>query len=203
MEVQHPQREELRAAFTVFDADGSGKLSAEELVGVLTRPGGGKPVDEAEARAFVAKHDRNGDGELDLDEFVVAMLRPADAEAAILSAALSAAAAAVRAAPIESFLLKREAAWKRKDGVEEEEVFWECYNGAALEPALRVDEALGGSPVRLVDARFLIELAERGGRLCRRQDLPEEAFVSPEALRRLPGGVPSVSGCLRIMSISQ
>ena len=185
--MEHTQREELRAAFAVFDEDGSGKLSAEELVGVLTRPGGGQPVDEAEARAFVAKHDRNGDGELDLDEFVVAVLRPADAEAAILSAALSAAAAAVRAAPIESFLEKDEAAWKRLDG-------------AALEPALRVDEALGGSPVRLVDARFLIELAERGGRLCRRQDLPEEAFVSPEALRRLPGGK---GGCLRIMSISQ
>ena len=184
--MEHPQREELRAAFAEFDADGSGRLSAEELVGVLTRPGGGKPVDEAEARAFVAKHDRNGDGELDLDEFVVAVLRPADAEAAILSAALSAAAAAVRAAPIESFL--------------EDEGAWEEYDEAALEPALRVDEALGGSPVRLVDARFLIELAERGGRLCRRQDLPEEAFVSPEALRRLPKGW---GGCLRIMSISQ
>ena len=80
------------------------------------------------------------------------------------------------------------------------EEWWEACDGAALEPALRVDEALGGSPVRLVDARFLIELAERGGRLCRRQDLPEEAFVSPEALRRLPDGK---GGCLRIMSISQ
>ena len=93
--MEHPQREELRAAFAVFDADGSGRLSAEELVGVLTRPGGGQPVDEAEARAFVAKHDRNGDGELVLDEFCLAVLRPADAEAAICSAALSAAAAAV------------------------------------------------------------------------------------------------------------
>ena len=189
MAMQHPQREELRAAFAVFDADGSGKLSVEELVGVLTRPGGGQPVDEAEARAFVAKHDRNGDGELDLDEFVVAVLGPEDAEAAICSAALSAAAAAVRAAPIERFL-------------EENERFWEAYDGAALEPALRVDEALGGSPVRLVDARFLIELAERGGRLCRRQDLPEEAFVSPEALRRLPVGG-KLNECLRVMSISQ
>ena len=106
-----------------------------------------------------------------------------------LGGALSAAAAAVRAAPIETFL-------------EEDEAAWEEYDGAALEPALRVDEALGGSPVRLVDARFLIELAERGGRLCRRQDLPEEAFVSPEALRRLPlGGW--LGDCLRIMSISQ
>ena len=186
--MDHARRDELRAALAVFDADGSGRLSAEELVGVLTRPGGGRPVDEAEARAFVAQHDRNGDGELDLDEFAVAMLRPAEAEAAIRSAALSAAAAAVRAAPIESFL------W-------EDEGYWKACGGAALEPALRVDEALGGSPVRLVDARFLIELAERGGRLCRRQDLPEEAFVSPEALRRLPRGIGSC--CLRIMSISQ
>ena len=109
--------------------------------------------------------------------------------AKVLSAALSAAAAAVRAAPIETFL-------------EKDEKWWERRNGAALEPALRVDEALGGSPVRLVDARFLIELAERGGRLCRRQDLPEEAFVSPEALRRLPAGG-DFGECLRIMSISQ
>ena len=190
------KRAEARAAFAAFDADGSGKLSVEELVGVFTRPGGGQPVDEAEARAFVAKHDRNGDGELDLDEFVVAMLRPADAEAAILSAALSAAAAAVRAAPIETFLRESEKKWEKW---KENEWAWKEFDGAALEPALRVDEALGGSPVRLVDARFLIELAERGGRLCRRQDLPEEAFVSPEALRRLP----EASDCLRIMSISQ
>ena len=32
----------------------SGRLSAEELVGGLTRTGNGQPVDEAEARAFVA-----------------------------------------------------------------------------------------------------------------------------------------------------
>ena len=126
---------------------------------------------------------------LSLDGAADKATRPADAEAAICSAALSAAAAAVRAAPIESFLEEGEGWWERRDG-------------AALEPALRVDEALGGSPVRLVDARFLIELAERGGRLCRRQDLPEEAFVSPEALRRLPGGG-WLGDCLRIMSISQ
>ena len=182
------KRAEARAAFAAFDADGSGKLSVDELVGVFTRPGGGKPVDEAEARAFVAKHDRNGDGELSLDEFVVALVRPKEAEAAICSAALEVAAAAVREAPIERFL--------------EDETWWKKYDGAALEPALRVDEALGGSPVRLVDARFLIELAERGGRLCRLQDLPEEAFVRPEALRWLPRGGKD-GDCLRILSISQ
>ena len=70
------RRAALRDAFAEFDADGSGRLSVDELVGVLTRPGGGRPLTEAEARAFVAKHDSNGDGELDLDEFV--QLKPAE-----------------------------------------------------------------------------------------------------------------------------
>ena len=74
------------------------------------------------------------------------------------------------------------------------------FGGTALEPALRVDEELGGSPVRLVDARFIVELAERGGKLCRRQDLPDAAFLSLETIRRLPRG----SGdCLRLIAISQ
>ena len=46
-----PSRDELRAAFAAFDADGSGSLSVDELVGIFTRPGGTQPVDEAEARA--------------------------------------------------------------------------------------------------------------------------------------------------------
>ena len=185
--MSQQQREELRAAFAVFDADQSGKLSVDELVGVLILPGGGAPVDEAEARAFVTKHDRNGDGELDLEEFTQAFLDPDGAEAAICSAARAAAATAVRAKPVEGFL-------------QEDEYYWKVCDGAALEPALRVDEELGDSPVRMVDARYIIELGERGGRLCRRQDLPEEAFVSVEALRRLPYGN---GDCLRMMGISQ
>jgi len=67
-------REEVRAAFKVFDKDNSGTLTFDELVGVFTRPGGGQPTDEAEARAFIAQHDKNGDGVLSIDEFVDAML---------------------------------------------------------------------------------------------------------------------------------
>ena len=166
----------------------------EVAVGVAAGP----PVNKLDANAVLSRlicaerrlHAQRGAG---LDAAAsptsgsLARLRTEPEDAAVRSAALSAAAAAVRAAPIETFL-------------EEDEAVWEVLDGEALEPALRVDEALGGSPVRLVDARFLIELAERGGRLCRRQDLPEEAFVRPEALRRLPSG----SGfSLRIMSISQ
>ena len=105
-------------------------------------------------------------------------------------ATVKAAAAALRAAPIQT------------EATEDGENAWVEYDGAALEPALQVDEELRDSAVRLVDARFLIELDKRGGRLCRRQDLPEEAFVSLDVLRRLPSGGGS-NDCLRVMSVSQ
>ena len=71
-----PSRDEVRAAFAEFDKDNSGTLTVDELVGVFTRPGGGKPATEAEARAFIESHDTNGDGVLSLEEFVNAMLPP-------------------------------------------------------------------------------------------------------------------------------
>lgn len=54
----------LRAAFAVFDKDGSGSLSAEELKAVLTRPGGGAALSDEEVRAIIDEFDANGDGEL-------------------------------------------------------------------------------------------------------------------------------------------
>ena len=63
----------LRDAFAAFDANNDGFLSVEELTGILTRPGGGAPMTEEQAKAFVAKHDKNGDGKLDLDEFAAAL----------------------------------------------------------------------------------------------------------------------------------
>ena len=97
-----------------------------------------------------------------------------------------AAAAVAKAKPLEE---------DRDEGA------WDEYNGALLEPALRVDKSLGDSPVKLVDARFLIELAERGGTLCRRQDLPAAAFVSLEALKRMPKGG-RIGDCLRVIAVS-
>ena len=74
MDTTTPSASELREAFAKFDADGNGFLTPDELVGIFTRPGGGNPMTEAQARAFVQEHDRNGDGRLDLDEFVAAMV---------------------------------------------------------------------------------------------------------------------------------
>ena len=78
---------------------------------------------------------------------------------------------------------------------------WDQYDGASLESELHVDEELGESAVRLIDARYLIELARQGGIFVRRQDLPEAAFLSLEALKRLPKGGKSAD-CLRIISVS-
>ena len=78
---------------------------------------------------------------------------------------------------------------------------WNEYDGALIETELRVDEELGGSPVRLIDARFLVQLAEQGGIFIRRQDLPETAFLSLDTIKRLPKGGES-GDCLRVISIS-
>ena len=65
--------ENIRAAFAVFDTDGSGTLTVDELVGIMTDPATGSPMGIAEATVFVAKFDRNSDGQLDLDEFAASM----------------------------------------------------------------------------------------------------------------------------------
>ena len=65
---------------------------------------------------------------------------------------------------------------------------WRNYGGADLESALQVDPDHGDSPVALIDARYIVELWKRGGKILRRQDLPKEAFVDLETVKRLPPG---------------
>ena len=48
-------------------------LTYDEISGIFTRPGGGKPMTEEEAMAWVEKYDKSGDGTLDLDEFAAAL----------------------------------------------------------------------------------------------------------------------------------
>jgi len=61
--------ERIKRAFDLFDTDGNGSLSNEELRAVLTRPGGGSPLTEEDVAALIAEFDVNGDGELQIDEF--------------------------------------------------------------------------------------------------------------------------------------
>ena len=82
--------------------------------------------------------------------------------------------------------------------VEDDEA-WREHDGTAFESALQVDPEHGVSPVKLIDMRFIIALGELGGTMVRRQDLPKEAFIDLDTLKRLEGpATPS----LPIISIS-
>eukprot|EP00966_Prymnesium_polylepis_P127937 2958396-Prymnesium_polylepis.1 len=76
-----PTREELKKAFDIFDKDGSGTLTVDELVGIMTNASSGRPMSLEEASAFVRRHDTNGDGVLDVDEFAAAISGPREAKA--------------------------------------------------------------------------------------------------------------------------
>ena len=60
----------LRRAFELFDKDGSGAISVDELKAVLlTDVPGGTSMVEADVEAMVQEFDANGDGELQEEEF--------------------------------------------------------------------------------------------------------------------------------------
>ena len=63
--AKEKKREQLKSAFAMFDADGSGAISAKELAAILGTPVKGKPTltpEQAmrEAEAVIAKYDTNG-----------------------------------------------------------------------------------------------------------------------------------------------
>ncbi|XP_020090367.1 probable calcium-binding protein CML15 [Ananas comosus] len=62
---------ELRAAFAVFDEDGDGGITAEELFRVLEKLGEGETMDRC--REMVRGVDRNGDGVVSFEEFRLMM----------------------------------------------------------------------------------------------------------------------------------
>ena len=100
-------------------------------------------------------------------------------------------AAMAREVAIERTTDKR--VWGYDDSV------WTEFGGASLEPLLRIDEALGGeAPVRLLDAKFLIRLAERGSWLRARAHLPDDAFIDLPQLRLMRGA----HAGLRILCVS-
>jgi len=63
--------QELREAFKVFDTDGNGKISSDELKQVM-RNLGEKLTDE-EINEMIREADDDGDGEVDYEEFVKMM----------------------------------------------------------------------------------------------------------------------------------
>jgi len=67
------------AAFRVFDLDGNGKISQDELKQVLGMPDVEETVGKETVQALLDDVDLNGDGEIDFDEFMV-MMRNKDPE---------------------------------------------------------------------------------------------------------------------------
>jgi len=71
-----PTREEVLSTFQSFDTDGSGTLTVDELVSLLTDPKTGRAMNMVQATRFINEHDVNRDGQLDLEEWSAAMGLP-------------------------------------------------------------------------------------------------------------------------------
>jgi len=60
----------IQEAFEMFDEDGSGAISAQELQNILTRPGtSDEKLSIEEIESIIARYDDNSDGELQYEEF--------------------------------------------------------------------------------------------------------------------------------------
>jgi len=59
--------EEIREAFRVFDKDGSGQISADEMRSVMANLG--ENLTDEEIDEMIREADVNGDGEVDFEEF--------------------------------------------------------------------------------------------------------------------------------------
>ncbi|KAE8782909.1 calmodulin-beta-like [Hordeum vulgare] len=80
-ELSKEQIDEFRAAFSLFDKDGDGTITAKEL-GTVMRSLGQRPSEE-ELREMIAEVDADGNGVVDFSEFLVLLdrkMRGADAE---------------------------------------------------------------------------------------------------------------------------
>ncbi|BFZ56578.1 Calcium-binding component of the spindle pole body (SPB) half-bridge [Savitreella phatthalungensis] len=69
--LQRDPEEEIRRAFALFDEEGSGRISLENLKRVARDLN--EHVDEAELAAMIDEFDLDGDGEISLEEFTQIM----------------------------------------------------------------------------------------------------------------------------------
>ena len=67
------QKEEFKEAFSLFDKDGDGTVSTEEL-GQVMRTLGQNPT-ESELNDMIKEVDIDGNGEIDFEEFVDLMIK--------------------------------------------------------------------------------------------------------------------------------
>jgi calcium-dependent protein kinase len=71
-EQQLTTNDKLQAAFKMFDKDGSGIITADEIKEVL-QFGGTNQLNTAAINAIIKQVDENGDGEISFEEFVAMM----------------------------------------------------------------------------------------------------------------------------------
>lgn len=71
-ERQLTSNDKLQAAFKMFDKDGSGIISADEIRDVLTF-GGTSSLSASAVDQIIKQVDENGDGEISFEEFVTMM----------------------------------------------------------------------------------------------------------------------------------
>ena len=62
----------LQTAFKMFDKDGGGSISTDEIKQVLSF---GQNLDEAVVQQIIEQVDKNGDGEISYEEFAAMMLK--------------------------------------------------------------------------------------------------------------------------------
>jgi calmodulin len=62
------REDEIRQAFKVFDKDGNGYITSEELAQVMSNLG--EKLSAGELREMMREADTNGDGRIDYQEFV-------------------------------------------------------------------------------------------------------------------------------------
>jgi len=69
---------DLRETFSMFDKDGGGTISLQELQGVMKKLG--SSVTQKELKEMISSVDENNDGEIDFDEFLNMMRKMPDSE---------------------------------------------------------------------------------------------------------------------------
>jgi len=82
MAMTTEQREIFQAAFDMFDVDGSGAVSVDELGSVMKKLNGDEPFPDEEVRGLVKKYDADNSGQINFNEFCELMLEKLNEAAA-------------------------------------------------------------------------------------------------------------------------
>lgn len=72
-EREENAEEEMREAFQIFDSDGNGNISADELRQIMANLG--EKMTQEEVEEMVKEADIDGDGQINYEEFVRMMFK--------------------------------------------------------------------------------------------------------------------------------